>query len=147
MPTGTIVNQNWTGVMQLPRVWNTDVRGRRDKGAVIVEAALLLPLLLLIVFGIIDLGRAFNSKQALTHATREAVRVYAVTQDNSAASNAFWAGATGLDSTRITIDIPADDSCTPGDPVTVTSSYDFNFIALPFASIDIDSTGVMRCGG
>jgi Flp pilus assembly protein TadG len=122
-------------------------RGIRERGAVVVETALLLPLLLLIIFGIIDLGRAFNTKQALTHATREAVRVYAVTQDNGTASNAFWTGATGLDAARITVSIPADDSCTPGDPVSVTSSYDFNFIALPFTSISIDSTGVMRCGG
>jgi Flp pilus assembly protein TadG len=125
----------------------TERHNWRERGAVAVETALLLPVLLLIVFGIIDFGRAYNAKQALTHATREAVRVYAVTDDNSQATAAFWSGATGLDATRITVSIPADGSCSAGEPVTITSTYDFDFITLPFASIELGSTGVMRCGG
>lgn len=125
-------------------------RGRsrdRSRGAVAVETALLLPLLLLIVFGIIDFGRAYNAKQALTHATREGVRVYAVTQDQSQATAAFNLGATGLDSSRLTVSIPADSSCIEGESVQVTASYSFDFIALPFASINLGSEAVMRCGG
>ena len=119
----------------------------RTRGSVAVETALILPMLLLIIFGIIDFGRAYQAKQALTHATREGVRVYAVTQDHSDASDAFWTGATGLDTSKVAVSIPADESCNPGHPVEVTASYDFDFMALPFASIELGSKAVMRCGG
>ncbi|HEU0131923.1 MAG TPA: TadE family protein [Mycobacteriales bacterium] len=54
-------------------------RGRRarcrgDHGAAAVEFALLFPLFLVIVFGIIDMGFAFNQKINLTQAAREASR-------------------------------------------------------------------------
>ena len=54
---------------------------RRERGAALVEFAFVLPVLLLLILGIIDFGRAYGAKQELIHATREGVRVYAVTQD------------------------------------------------------------------
>jgi Flp pilus assembly protein TadG len=42
----------------------------RDRGAAAVEFALLLPLLLLLVFGIIDFGRALNAEITITQAAR-----------------------------------------------------------------------------
>jgi Flp pilus assembly protein TadG len=104
-------------------------------------------MLLLLVFGIIDFGRAYNAKQALTHATRESVRVYAVTQDQSRAADAFSIGATGLDLDQASVSIPADDGCEAGQPVEVTATYQFDFVTLPFASIELGSAAVMRCGG
>lgn len=47
---------------------------RRQAGAAAVEFALLFPLFVLIVFGIVDMGFAFNQKINLTQATREASR-------------------------------------------------------------------------
>jgi hypothetical protein len=46
----------------------------RSSGAAAVEFALLFPLFILIVFGIIDMGFAFNQKINLTQATREGSR-------------------------------------------------------------------------
>ena len=46
-------------------------RRTRDRGSVAVEFALVLPVLLLIVFGIIDFGRALNAQIELTGAARE----------------------------------------------------------------------------
>jgi Flp pilus assembly protein TadG len=46
--------------------------GRR--GQALVEFALILPLLLLLVFGIIEFARAWNQYQVLTDAAREAAR-------------------------------------------------------------------------
>ena len=43
-------------------------------GAAAVEMALVLPLLLLLVFGIVDFGRALNLQITLTQAAREGVR-------------------------------------------------------------------------
>ena len=53
-----------------------------DRGAVAVEFALLLPLLLLIAFGIIDFGRALNAQITLTQAAREGARLAALNQPN-----------------------------------------------------------------
>ncbi len=131
-----------------PPIERSDARRRRERGAALVEFAFVLPVLLLLILGIIDFGRAYGAKQELIHATREGVRVYAVTQDYDEARDAFEAGATGLDPARVSVTIPADDSCSPGEPVAVSATYDFDFIALPsFASIDIGSKAVMRCGG
>lgn len=47
---------------------------RRDSGAAAVEFALLFPLFLAIVFGIINFGFAFNQKINLTQTAREASR-------------------------------------------------------------------------
>jgi Flp pilus assembly protein TadG len=45
---------------------------REDRGQSLVEVALVLPLLLLIVLGLVDAGRLFSFKIAVTNAAREA---------------------------------------------------------------------------
>ena len=51
--------------------------GRAASGNVVVELALVLPLFLLIVAGIIDLGTLYWEKQILTNATAEGARLAA----------------------------------------------------------------------
>ncbi len=50
---------------------------RTESGNVIVEMALILPILLLVVAGIIDLGTLYWEKQILTNATGEGARMAA----------------------------------------------------------------------
>ena len=45
-----------------------------DKGAAAVEFALIFPLLLLLIFGMIDFGRGYSMQVAVTQAAREVVR-------------------------------------------------------------------------
>jgi Flp pilus assembly protein TadG len=55
---------------------------RRDqRGAALVEAAIALPLLLLLLFGIVTTARAWNVRNTLDHAAREAARAGAVGGD------------------------------------------------------------------
>jgi Flp pilus assembly protein TadG len=122
----------------------------RERGVAMLEAALVLPILLLLIFGIIDFSRAWNTRQTLTHASREAVRVYTVTEDEAAAAAAFTAAVTGLgegNDASLTLD-PAD-GCTPGEPVTAIATYSFNFLLLPGFDDELTMTSeaVMRCGG
>lgn len=49
-----------------------------DGGAAAVELAIVLPILLLVMFGIIDLGRLMNQQITLTEAAREGARVGAL---------------------------------------------------------------------
>jgi len=53
---------------------------RGERGQALAEFALVLPLVLLFIAGIIEMGRAWNIKQAVTDAAREGAR-YAVVQD------------------------------------------------------------------
>jgi hypothetical protein len=129
-----------------PPIEKSDARRPWERGAALVEFAFVLPVLFLLVLGIIDFGRAYGAKQTLIHATQEGVRVYAVTQNENEARDAFWDGATSLDPARVHVTIP--DSCSPGEPVEVSASYDFDFfLPLPTRNIDIGSEAVMRCGG
>ena len=61
--------------MRAKRIRNTL---ENEKGQSLVEFALVVPLLLLLVFGIAEFGRAWMTKNILTGAAREAVRLAAV---------------------------------------------------------------------
>jgi len=49
--------------------------GHRDRGGAAVEMALVLPLLLFVLFGLIDFGRAYSAQIQLSAAAREGVRL------------------------------------------------------------------------
>ena len=119
---------------------------KSEKGAALVEFAIVAPLLLLLVFGIIEFGRAYNAQNTLTHAAREGAREYAITQDPVAGEAAAINAATSLDPALITATLSA---CDPGQPATVTLEYPFQLrIAFfPAADFNMQSQGVMRCGG
>ncbi|MEO8274098.1 MAG: TadE family protein [Chloroflexota bacterium] len=58
-----------------------DRRRPRSRGQSLVEFALVLPLFLLLVFGILDLGLAVYSYNSITNAAREGARLAIVNQD------------------------------------------------------------------
>lgn len=132
----------------------------REGGAALVEAALILPVLILLVMGIIDFSRAFNTKQTLTHASREAVRVYTVTEDLTETTDAFGNAVTSLCGPYVpggplcvNMTITPAGGCVPGEPVTVTADYQFDFVGLYALipgfpdTLNMESEAVMRCGG
>jgi len=50
-------------------------RTRREDGAALVETAFVLPIMLLVSVGIFEFGRAYQTWQVITNATREGARV------------------------------------------------------------------------
>jgi Flp pilus assembly pilin Flp len=66
--------------------------GRGEDGAAAVEFALLLPLLVLLLFGFIQFGLAFNSRIQATNAAREAARMAVVGIDDfdNIGGASFW---------------------------------------------------------
>jgi Flp pilus assembly protein TadG len=131
-------------------------RGRAnhgDRGAAAVEFALLLPMLLLVVFGLIDFGRALNVQITLTQAAREGARLAALGQSNVVSRT--QAAATGLSPVAVTV-----TACPGGGQAadaTVQASYQFSFVTPfgaiarllggsgPGSTITLTATGVMAC--
>ncbi len=69
-------------------------RGRGERGAALVEFAIILPLILLITFGIIEYSYAFNADSTVAQAARAGGRTAsALSQDDTQAEQA--AGAVG----------------------------------------------------
>ncbi len=121
----------------------------RERGAAAVEFALLLPFLLLIVFGIIDFGRMLNAQITLTEAAREGARAESLGSDADARVQ-----ATAGDLGTVTTDI--DSPCPGSDDAVVYARHDFTFVTPlgPVMAIfgdDPDDTysmtgkGVMPC--
>jgi Flp pilus assembly protein TadG len=57
-------------------------RSDRSKGQELAEFAIVLPLLLLIVFGVLDLGRLFHALITITNAAREGARYAMIFPDD-----------------------------------------------------------------
>jgi Flp pilus assembly protein TadG len=63
-------------------------RGLRDeRGVAVVEFALVAPLLLVLIFGIIDLGRAYSTLNQLAASAREGARLAAVLPNPSSGTS------------------------------------------------------------
>ena len=61
-------------------------RHSRERGQSVIEFAFILPLLLLLVFGIVELGRMLMQTNVLTQAAREGARAAAVGADSTSAA-------------------------------------------------------------
>ncbi len=100
----------------------------RDRGAAAVEFALVLPLLLLLVFGIIDFGRLLNAQLTLTQAAREGVRLAALGYSNADVQARAAAAAPGLSDVIVTVAASCPPGAGPAADAQVNVSYTFSFI-------------------
>jgi Flp pilus assembly protein TadG len=121
----------------------------RDRGAVMLELALILPVLLMVMVGIIDFGRAYSYQESIQGAAREGARVLALGQPGkvSAAVNAASGSAT---ITGITTGGSCPATADPANPqyATVTVKTKITF-GIPFVSLGtktLTATARMLCG-
>ena len=127
------------------------------RGAATVETALVLPIVLLFMFGIFEYGRYFMTMQLLNNAAREGARyaiahLQPVTLGNTTYGNAtsdvtnIITGMTaGVTLNNQTINVFASDSqgnnlgswnsATAGQSVTVEITGDFQFMTAAFLSL------------
>jgi Flp pilus assembly protein TadG len=127
---------------------------KTDRGAAAVELALVLPVLLLMLFGVIDFGRMLNTQLRLTEAAREGARAAALRQPATTRVQAATSGLTGVTADVTTC--PTNAVATQDAVVTV--NYNFQFVT-PLAAIagvfgsgpdetfPMDARGVMPCSG
>lgn len=121
---------------------------RSERGAVAVEFAIVLPVLLLLVMGVMEFGRAFNAQITLTNAAREGVRVMAINNERTPARTAAKNAAVSLNPALADSNIAfSSSSCTAGAQMTVTISYRLSTITGVAGPFDMTGKGVMLCGG
>ena len=109
---------------------------RGQDGAAAVEFALLLPLLVLLLFGFIQFGTAFNTRIQATNAAREAARAAVIGIDNwdNVGGLEFWEGVrqrAGVG--EISNCVLSTDPAVPviGGTLTVTFDYPLDLV-IPF---------------
>ncbi len=123
-----------------------------ERGAVAVEFAIVAPVLVMLVLGIVEFSRAYGVQASLSAAAREGVRVMAITGNSTTAKNVAKTTASlspALQDTDITFGAacPATPAVGTSPQVTVTITYSLTTItgiAGPFA---MTSKGAMLCGG
>ena len=120
----------------------TKSRLRRDDGQAFVEFAIVLPILVLIVFGITQFGLAFRNYLAITDAARVGARAAAVKRTSSpcaAATTAIQNTVSAGQWTQISSRITCTAGANVGDQIKVTINYPYS-IGLPGVSASGDLT-------
>lgn len=126
-------------------------RGWRERGAAAVELAIVFPMLMLIIAGIVDFGRYFMVEIQLTNAVREGARVSVIGHTPADVTTRVLTAAPvapGLTAAQVTV-VPC-----PGDTEVTAEAPDFDWVilepmmtafgaagALPTPT----ATAVMRC--
>jgi len=125
---------------------------KNERGQSLVEFALVVPMLLLLVFGIAELGRAWMTKNILTGAVREAARIAAVPVPGTTMGwNGPAATARGnqiLVAAGIPPTVSVSDPGTENGDVIATVTYNFPVAIAGFipglGNIALTSTTTMR---
>ncbi|BCT77114.1 hypothetical protein SCMU_29560 [Sinomonas cyclohexanicum] len=129
----------------------TTETGRRERGAAAVEFALVVPLLLALVLGIVEFGHIYNAQIMISNAAREAARTMAVTGQPATAQTAANAVAPGLTLNVGSLACVTDPTNSSLKQVTATVTSNVPLLAgswlLPASTISLTGVGVMRCGG
>ncbi|GAB3304595.1 hypothetical protein GCM10027451_10390 [Geodermatophilus aquaeductus] len=125
-----------------------------ERGAAAVEFALVAPVLLMLLFGIVEFSKAFSAQSMLSAAAREGARAMVLTNNATTARTAAVnaASSLGVPSSAVTLTFSRGSSCagaTPTDTVTVRITYRQAFVSgmLGRTGVDLSGQARMRCGG
>ena len=107
-----------------------------ERGQTMTEFAFVLPILLVLLFGIIQFGIVFNNYLAVTDAVRAGARQAAVArylppgQRDSKVKSKVYSSASGLDISKLKVTVSASSNWEPGSDVTVTATYPYSINLL-----------------
>jgi Flp pilus assembly protein TadG len=128
-----------------------------DRGAALAELALVLPLVLVLVLGMLDFGKAFNEWIDETHLANEGARFAVVNRNpGSGTLQQYISDQADFAGAEVCISYPSGTSLI-GDPVEVKVQYTYNWLhfltdsnvpivgrILPDTSKQILGTATMR---
>jgi Flp pilus assembly protein TadG len=121
---------------------------KSERGQTMTEFALVLPLLVLLLFGVIQFGIAFNNYITLTDAVRAGARKGSVARHMSdpeaAVESQVHAAATDLKPADL--DVTVTSSWEHGEDVTVTATYPYSIslLGLVVKSGELESKATER---
>jgi Flp pilus assembly protein TadG len=105
---------------------------RDEQGQTMAEFAVVLPILVVLLFGIVQLGIVFNNYVTLTDAARAGARAAAVSRQaadpTGTADAAVRSSAPDLNQGNLGVNVSS--AWTPGSPVTVTATYPYSISLL-----------------
>jgi Flp pilus assembly protein TadG len=123
---------------------------REKKGQALIEFAFVIPILLLLLFGIVEFSRIFGAELVVTYSAREGARTGAVGGTDEVIRSQVQNAAVNLDPAGLVIVInPIETERTRGQQLSVEVSYPVT-IVVPLISIItgdtvmVGSTCVMR---
>ena len=117
----------------------------RERGQAAVELALVLPLVVMLLLALVQLGVVVRDQILVVHAAREAARAAAVESDPGAASAAAADGS-GLAASRLHVDVTGRAG--PGSRVAVSVAYrsptDVPLVGAAVADVTLRGRATMR---
>ena len=115
--------------------------GRGEQGATLVEAAFVIPLILVLVLGVVDFGMMINNSTLLNNATREGAREGVFGSDASTIEARVREAAVGLKQADLTVSVTCktpdgalcagvdfDSEWEPGGTVVVDTTYTYHYL-------------------
>ncbi len=124
--------------------WRARRSLKGEKGTALVEMALVLPVFLLVLLGIMEFGLAMNAYVSIQHAAREGVRLGITGASDAEIIARVQDAAYPVDPARIGVSISPEASLRErGDPLTVTVQYTHQFMTPLIGSI-VGNTVTMK---
>ena len=142
---------------KLPAASRRRNKSHRERGAAAVEMALVTPLLIAMIVGIIDFSRVFNAELQLSQAAREGVRMASLrlaptptdiqdVKDRAVLAAPNPAFGAALTTTGVSVPVTCPAVPTATDVAQVQVSYVFQGIFWMNGST-LTQKAVMRCAG
>ncbi len=140
-------------------------RGRPDHGQTLIEFALVVPMTLVLFFGIIEFGNAWRTYQLVTNTTREGAREAVLPSSTTATVDSvigerFTAGGLNVSQATVSLGICSGTNTCTDRPDTVRIDYPYQFVFLgpviqwmcggvgcdgaSYSTVNIFSTAIMR---
>jgi Flp pilus assembly protein TadG len=113
---------------------------RNRRGQALVELALVVPVLLALVFGIVEFGRLFSAYMTIQHAAREGARLGVLGATDAEIASRVYANSPTLDPALLSVTVsPGITLRTPGSIMTVSVAYSFQ-VVIPIVNTLLGST-------
>ena len=113
-------------------------RFKKDlRGQAMVEMALILPLFVLLLLGVVEVGRMYNAYLVIDHATREGARagsLGATTYQIETKIKTISALLPNSADVKVTV-TPNDSNRSRGQNISITTLYPFKFFAPMIGTI------------
>src|SRR3990172_5448786 len=116
---------------------------KKERGQSMVEFVLVVPIFLVLVFGIVDFGMGIHAWLTITSASREGARIGTVSASSGEIEAKVRANSSSLDQSKLTV-VTTNAQGTSGESVVVDVDYQYDLIT-PLSSV-LDLVGGSAVG-